>query len=94
MGGRVNRVGGYRSSWPGLTRPPTTFKMPYGRNSVGGRRLNTWQPFLKPIRMSGSSAIAVASLSVSSRKLSGFQRAWPALSAPLQRWFEAQLDCS
>jgi cytosine/adenosine deaminase-related metal-dependent hydrolase len=27
-------------------------------------------------------------------KLSGFQRAWPALSAPLQRWFEAQLDCS
>ena len=27
------------------------------------------------------------------RKLSGFQRAWPPLSASLQNWFEAQLDC-
>jgi hypothetical protein len=26
-------------------------------------------------------------------KLSGFQRAWPPLSASLQSWFEAQLDC-
>ena len=26
-------------------------------------------------------------------KLSGFQRAWPPLSASLQGWFEAQLDC-
>jgi cytosine/adenosine deaminase-related metal-dependent hydrolase len=26
-------------------------------------------------------------------KLSGFQRAWPSLSASLQRWFEAHLDC-
>jgi len=27
------------------------------------------------------------------RKLSGFQCAWPPLSASLQNWFEAQLDC-
>jgi cytosine/adenosine deaminase-related metal-dependent hydrolase len=27
------------------------------------------------------------------RKLSGFQRAWLPLSASLQNWFEAQLDC-
>src|SRR5438034_2170933 len=27
------------------------------------------------------------------RKLSGFKRAWPPLSASLQNWFEAQLDC-
>jgi cytosine/adenosine deaminase-related metal-dependent hydrolase len=27
------------------------------------------------------------------KKLSGFQRAWPPLSASLQSWFEAQLDC-
>jgi len=26
-------------------------------------------------------------------KLSGFQRAWLPLSASLQSWFEAQLDC-
>jgi cytosine/adenosine deaminase-related metal-dependent hydrolase len=26
-------------------------------------------------------------------KLSGLQRAWPSLSASLQNWFEAQLDC-
>src|SRR6478735_3581892 len=26
-------------------------------------------------------------------KLGGFQRAWPPLSASLQNWFEAQLDC-
>jgi cytosine/adenosine deaminase-related metal-dependent hydrolase len=26
-------------------------------------------------------------------KLSGLQRAWPPLSASLQGWFEAQLDC-
>ena len=30
----------------------------------------------------------------SAEKLSGFQRAWPPLSASLQNWFEAQLDCS
>ncbi|WP_291845775.1 amidohydrolase family protein [Bradyrhizobium sp.] len=29
----------------------------------------------------------------SARKLAGFQRAWPPLSASLQGWFEAQLDC-
>ncbi|KRR15070.1 amidohydrolase [Bradyrhizobium jicamae] len=29
----------------------------------------------------------------SAGKLSGFQRAWPTLSASLQRWFEAHLDC-
>jgi len=27
------------------------------------------------------------------KKLSGLQRAWPPLSASLQSWFEAQLDC-
>jgi len=27
------------------------------------------------------------------KKLSGFQRAWSPLSASLQSWFEAQLDC-
>jgi len=27
------------------------------------------------------------------RQLSNFQRAWPPLSAALQNWFEAQLDC-
>jgi len=27
------------------------------------------------------------------KKLSGFQRAWPPLSASLQNWFETQLDC-
>jgi cytosine/adenosine deaminase-related metal-dependent hydrolase len=27
------------------------------------------------------------------KKLSGFQRAWPPLSASLQGWFEAHLDC-
>ena len=26
-------------------------------------------------------------------KLGSFQRAWPPLSASLQNWFEAQLDC-
>ena len=29
----------------------------------------------------------------SAGKLGGFQRAWPPLSASLQNWFEAQLDC-
>jgi hypothetical protein len=29
----------------------------------------------------------------SAGKLSGFQRAWPTLSASLKNWFEAQLDC-
>ncbi|QHO74857.1 amidohydrolase [Bradyrhizobium sp. CCBAU 051011] len=29
----------------------------------------------------------------SAGKLSGFQRAWPQLSASLQRWFETHLDC-
>jgi cytosine/adenosine deaminase-related metal-dependent hydrolase len=30
---------------------------------------------------------------INARKLSGLQRAWPPLSASLQNWFEAQLDC-
>jgi cytosine/adenosine deaminase-related metal-dependent hydrolase len=30
---------------------------------------------------------------VNAGKLSGFQRAWPPLSASLQNWFEANLDC-
>src|SRR5882757_2519040 len=37
-----------------------------GGNSVGRGRANTWRPFLKPISMSGSSAIALAPESVSS----------------------------
>jgi hypothetical protein len=31
---------------------------------------------------------------VNAGKFGNFQRAWPPLSASLQNWFEAQLDCS
>ena len=30
---------------------------------------------------------------INARKLSGFQHAWSPLSASLQGWFEANLDC-